>query len=266
MSAAGTGTIAALSFMWPRLWQAGRFQVDFALVLLLGLVAGTVGGIVGFGTSIMLMPALMLVFGPREAVPIMAIASIMANASRVAAWWREVDWRATAAYSATAIPAAALGVRTLLSLPVGVVELVLGVFFISMIPIRRWMARQHWKLTLWHLAVIGAGIGFLTGIVVSTGPVNAPFFLAYGLVKGAYLGTEALGSLAVYLAKAVTFRSMGALPWTIVAQGLIIGSSLVAGAFIAKRFVLALDPAKFRLLMDGLLLVAGVTMLWAGLR
>ena len=49
--------------------------MDFALVLMLGLVAGTVGGIVGFGTSIMLMPALVLVFGPREAVPIMAIAA-----------------------------------------------------------------------------------------------------------------------------------------------------------------------------------------------
>ena len=60
--------------------------MDFALVLMLGLVAGTVGGIVGFGTSIMLMPALVLVFGPREAVPIMAIAAIMANASRVVAW------------------------------------------------------------------------------------------------------------------------------------------------------------------------------------
>ena len=59
--------------------------MDFALVLMLGLVAGTVGGIVGFGTSIMLMPALVLVFGPREAVPIMAIAAIMANASRVVA-------------------------------------------------------------------------------------------------------------------------------------------------------------------------------------
>ena len=72
-------------------------ELDFALVLILGLVAGTIGGIVGFGTSIMLMPALVLVFGPRQAVPIMAIASIMANASRVAAWWREVDWRTTLA-------------------------------------------------------------------------------------------------------------------------------------------------------------------------
>ena len=240
--------------------------MDFVLVLLLGLVAGTVGGIVGFGTSIILMPALVLVFGPREAVPIMAIAAIMANASRVLAWWREVDWRVTAAYSATGIPAAALGAKTLLTLPPGVVELVLGIFFIAMIPMRRWMARQPWKLTLWHMALVGAVIGYITGIVVSTGPINAPFFLAYGLVKGAYLGTEAMGSLAVYVAKAITFRSFNALPFEIITKGLIIGSSLVAGAFIAKRLVLKLDGEKFRLLMDGLLWVSGVTMLWAALR
>lgn len=240
--------------------------MEFAAVLLLGLVAGTVGGVVGFGTSIMLMPLLVIVFGPREAVPIMAVASIMANASRVAAWWREVDWRATAAYSATGIPAAALGAATLLTLPTGAIEAVLGVFFIAMIPARRWMARRQWKLGLGHLALVGAFIGFLTGIVVSTGPINAPFFLAYGLVKGAYLGTEALGSLAVYAAKAVTFRSLGALPLAIIAKGLIVGSSLVAGAFIAKRYVRQLDAHKFRLVMDGVLLVAGLAMLGAALR
>jgi uncharacterized protein len=240
--------------------------MDFLIILAIGLVAGTLGGIVGFGTSIMLMPALVLVFGPREAVPIMAIASIMANASRVAAWWRDVDWRATAAYSATGIPAAALGARTLLTLPPGVVEGVLGVFFIAMIFVRRWRARQRWQLNLWHLAAVGAGIGFLTGIVVSTGPINAPFFLAYGLVKGAYLSTEALGSLAVYVSKAVTFRTFGALPVDAVAKGLVIGSTMVVGSFVAKRFVLKLDPERFRLLMDALLLAAGLTMLWAALR
>jgi uncharacterized membrane protein YfcA len=237
--------------------------MDFLLVLLLGLVAGTVGGIVGFGTSIMLMPALVLVFGPRQAVPIMAIASTMANASRVAAWWRELDWRCAGAYAATGIPAAALGARTLLALPVGIVEAVLGLFFIAMIPLRRWMAARDWRLGLGHMAAVGAVIGFLTGIVVSTGPINTPFFLMHGLVKGAFLGTEALASLAVYLAKAATFRSLGALPWEAVAQGLMVGSSLTAGAFVAKRYVRQLDAAKFRLLMDGLLALAGVTMLWA---
>jgi uncharacterized membrane protein YfcA len=237
--------------------------VEFALVLLLGLAAGTLGGIIGFGTSIMVMPALVLVFGPQEAVPLMAVASVLANASRVAAWWREVDWRAVAVYGVTGAPAAAVGAATLLVLPMRIVEAFLGVFFVAMIPARRWMARRQLRLRLPHLALVGAGIGFLTGVVASTGPINAPFFLSYGLVKGAYLGTEAMSSLVVFITKAFTFRSLGALPAETLGKGLVIGASLMAGAFVAKRFVRQLDADRFRLLMDALLLVAGVAMLGA---
>ena len=241
------------------------WRLEFALILAIGLVAGTISGIVGFGSSIMLMPVLVIVFGPLKAVPIMAIAAIMANFSRILAWWREVDWRATLVYSSTGIPAAALGARTLLELPPRIMEGALGVFFLLMIPARRWLLSHNLRLATWHLAVVGAAIGYLTGIVVSTGPINAPFFLAYGLTKGAYLATEAAGSLAVYVSKSLVFRSFGALPWDAIVQGLIIGSSLMAGSFLAKRFVLKMEAERFRFLMDGLLLMSGLTMLWAAL-
>jgi uncharacterized protein len=83
--------------------------VDLLFVLGVGLAAGTISGIVGFGSSIMLMPVLVILFGPLQAVPIMAIAAVLANLSRVLIWWREVDWRAGAAYSLTGAPAAADG-------------------------------------------------------------------------------------------------------------------------------------------------------------
>lgn len=237
--------------------------MDYMLVLALGLVAGTLGGIVGFGTSIMLMPALVLVYGPRQAVPIMAIASIMANASRVAAWVKDVDWRTTLAYSATAMPAAVAGARTLLVLPPGIVEGILGAFFIAMIPVRRWMLRQHWRLNRAHMAIVGAFIGYMTGMVVSTGPINTPFFLMHGLVKGAFLATEAMSSIGIYVAKAAAFRRFGAMPMETFVQGLIVGSTLLAGAFIARRFVRQLDADRFRYLMDAVMLVAGLIMLAA---
>src|SRR5262245_7541566 len=103
-------------------------------VLALGLVAGTPSGIVGSGASLMLMPALMMAFGPHEAVPIMAIAALLANFSRVLVWWREVDWRANAYYCATAVPCAALGARTLLALDARAVEGLLGAMFLVMLP------------------------------------------------------------------------------------------------------------------------------------
>ena len=203
--------------------------MDYLFILAVGLVAGTLSGIVGFGSSIMLMPVLVIVFGPRQAVPIMAIAAIIVNFSRIVAWWREVDWRACAAYSVTGIPAAALGARTLLVLPPRIIEVALGVFFIAMIPTRRWMASHKLKIHLWHLAVVGLVIGYITGIVATTGPISVPIFLAYGLVKGAFLATEAASSLAVYVSKAIVFRTFGALPADIILKGLITGSSLMGG-------------------------------------
>ncbi len=240
--------------------------MDILYVLTVGLIAGTISGIVGFGSSIMLMPVLVLSYGPRQAVPIMAVAAIMANLSRIMVWWRSVDWRAAAAYSVAGIPAAAAGARTLLVLPSHIVEAALGAFFLLMIPLRRWLIARDFKLGLWHLAAIGLVVGYVTGIVVTTGPITAPVFLAYGLVKGAFLATEAAGSLAVYLSKAVVFRTFGALPTDAVIKGLLIGSSLMAGSYIARPFVLKLDPRQFRLLMDALMFVAGVTMLCSAAR
>jgi uncharacterized membrane protein YfcA len=236
--------------------------LSFLFVLAVGLVAGTISGIVGTGSSIMLMPVLVYQYGPKQAVPIMAVAAIMANLSRILAWWREVDWRACAAYSITGIPAAALGARTLLVLPSRAVDISIGLFLIAMVPLRHWLGRRQVKLSLWHLAIGGAVIGYLTGIVVSTGPLSVPLFLFYGLTKGAFLATEAASSLAMFVSKSVTFQRFGALTGDIALKGVVAGASLMFGAFIAKRFVLRLEPEVFRLVMDGIILAAGASILW----
>jgi uncharacterized membrane protein YfcA len=239
--------------------------MTWAAILALGLVSGTLSGIVGFGASIMLMPVLMLAFGPLEAVPIMAIAALLANFSRVVVWWREVDWRANAYYCATAIPAAALGARTLLILEPRLVEGILGAMFLLMIPARRWLLARGLRINAWQMALVGAGIGFLSGMVASTGPINTPFYLAYGLVKGGYLATEALGSMAIGITKAIVFQRFNALPWETVARGLVIGATLMIGSRLAKGFVLRLDAHQFRVLMDCLLAGAGLMLLWGAL-
>src|ERR1700732_1141173 len=231
--------------------------LNFLFVLSVGLVAGTISGIVGTGSSIMLMPVLIYQYGPKQAVPIMAIAAVMANLSRILAWWHEVDWRACAAFSAPAIPAAALGARTLLALPSRAVDVAIGLFLIAMVPVRHWLAPPDLEFNLWHLAIGGAVIGYLTGIVVSTGPLSVPLFLFYGLTKGAFLATEAASSLGMYLSKSVTFQRFGALTPDIALQGLIAGASLMSGAFIAKRFVLRLEPGVFRRGVGGVIARAG---------
>jgi uncharacterized protein len=57
----------------------GQSTLGYIFVLTVGLIAGIVSGIVGTGSSLMLVPVLAYAFGPKEAVPIMAVAALMAK-------------------------------------------------------------------------------------------------------------------------------------------------------------------------------------------
>lgn len=235
------------------------------LILALGIAAGTVGGVVGFGSSVMLMPVLVVTFDPKQAVPIMAIAALMANLSRIAVWWREVDWTVNAAYCVTAVPAAAIGARVLVGLDARLVEAALGIVLFGMIPGRRWLARRGFRIGLGGMALVGACIGFLSGLVATTGPINTPFFLAYGLIKGGYIATEAVGAAVISITKAIVFQRFGALPIDTLMRGVLVGSSLMLGSWLSKRIVLAIDPGRFRVLLETMMLGAGLAMIYGAL-
>ena len=142
----------------------------------------------------------------------------------------------------------------------------LGLFFLAMVPGRRWLATRNISLGFAGLAIAGAGIGFLTGVVVSTGPLSVPAFTAYGLVKGAFIASEAAGSLALYISKAITFRQFGALPLDIVTKGLISGSAVMVGTYTARLIVERLSVATFQRLLDGVMVISGIALLWAAAR
>lgn len=105
-------------------------------------------------------------------------------------------------------------------------------------------------------------MGYLTGIVFSTGPLTVPIFAGFGLTKGALLSTEAASSFVVYLAKAFTFGTIGAIPWSVLFNGVVIGSTMIVGLYIGKKFVLQMSDRTFNGLIDDMMLIAGFSMLW----
>lgn len=233
-----------------------------AVIGALGVAAGLLGGVIGFGTTIILTPALVYHYGALQTVPIVAVVATVANASRIAIWWREIDWRLAGAYSAGAVPAVVLGAHTLVHLPERWVGIALGAFLLALVPIRRWLRTRSWRMHGWQMTLAGAGIGYLTGIVATTGPISTPFFLSAGLLKGTFLGTEAAGSLAIFITKALVFSRLGVIDAAAVAQGLWIGACVFAGSLLSRRVVLALPETVFLRLMEAVMLVSGLSILW----
>ena len=232
----------------------------YALIALCGIVAGAISGVVGTGSSIILLPVLSLAFGPKAAIPIMGIAAIVGNASRVVVWRRQISLRAFACYSVTAVPAAVLGVRTLWIMPAEISNFCIGLFFFVLIGLRRGMRTRGLRLGPRQMAFTGGVVGYLAGVVYSTGPLTIPIFAGFGLAKGALLATEAAASIAVHLAKTFAFGAVGGLPLPVLCNGLVVGATLAVGTFLGKRFVLGMSEATFSLLIDAMLACAGLVM------
>ncbi|CND47696.1 sulfite exporter TauE/SafE family protein [Yersinia intermedia] len=232
----------------------------FYIIITLGVFAGVVSGIIGTGASIMLLPVLTYVFGTKAAIPIMTIAAIMGNISRVIVWWREVNVNAFLLYAIPGVPAAVLGANTLWVIPLALSNLCIGSFFVLFVLLRRWKRTQPIKLSRMQLSIYGAAVGYLTGIVFSTGPLTIPIFAGYGLIKGALLSTEAAASFAIYLAKVSTFEAIGALPWSVFCDGLLVGSTLIVGISLGKRCVLKISEKNFNYVIDAMMLLAGISM------
>jgi uncharacterized membrane protein YfcA len=235
----------------------------YLLIFVLGLAAGCLSGIVGTGSGIILLPVLVFQFGPQEAVPIMAIAGLLGNLAKVASWWREVDWRGFLAYSIAGSIGAALGARTLLVLPPNTAEAALGILFLVMVPVRYVLVQRGFKIGFLGLTLSAAVIGFISGVVLTTGPLSIPAFAAFGLTKGALLSTEAMSVLIVQVAKIFVFWQGGAVPLESALKGLLVGSSIMIGAFAGKHVVQRMSVTMFERVLDTMLVVAGLSMLWA---
>jgi uncharacterized protein len=111
-----------------------------------------------------------------------------------------------------------------------------------MIPLRRLAARAQWQLKAWQMAVAGAVVSFLTGLIFSTGPLSVPVFTGYGLADGA-----------------------GVLNASVVTRGLAIGAALLLGSLLARRVVRNVKARHYELLIDGILAVAALSLLVSAL-
>lgn len=232
-----------------------------SLLAIVAFIAALLAAVTGFGGAAVLLPMLVFVFGVREAIPILTIAQLIGNGSRV--WFnrRELDWRVVAWFALGGVPMALLGGFLFAQAPLSALTRVLGAFLILIVVIRHLPKISAFKPHLKSFALIGAVASFLSALLGSVGPLMAPFFLAYGLVKSAYIGTEALATVVMHAAKLVAYRESAILPLHAVLSGLALGPIMVAGSFAGKRVVDRLPERVFVSIIDLTLLAAGVLFL-----
>ena len=92
----------------------------------------------------------------------------------------------------------------------------------------------------------------------------APFFLAYGLLKGAYIGTGAACTVVMHVTKLVAYGAGGVLTGSAVLAGLALAPVMVAGSWVGKRILDRLPERAFTLIIEAVLVVSGTILLTQG--
>ena len=238
-------------------------SLRWIVLALAALLASTLAAVTGFGGAAVLLPALVALFGIREAVPILTVAQLIGNASRV--WFNraEVNWRVVGWFALGAVPFALLGGFLFAKAPLAALTRLLGAFLLLVV-VWRHIHPKPKSFPVASFAGIGAGASFLSALLGSVGPIMAPFFLAYGLVKGAYISTEALSTVVMHIVKLIAYRQAAVLTLSDALIGLGLGPVMILGSFLGKRILDRLPEKVFVAIIEGVLIVAGLLFLVRG--
>ncbi|MFH1141014.1 MAG: sulfite exporter TauE/SafE family protein [Chloroflexota bacterium] len=228
------------------------------------LVASTIAAVAGFGGAVIMLPVLVWAFGLRDAVPILTVAQLMGNLSRVLLNRGELKLPVIKWFSVGAVPAAVLGGIVFATAPAPALTRVLGLFLLLIVVYRHTPWGKRLRISLRGFLPLGAVSAFLSAIMGSVGPFMAPFFLAYGLVKGAYIGTEALATVVMHVVKLGVYGKYALLDVQIVLMGVAIGAVMFVGSWLGKRLLERLPERFFPYIIEGVLVVAGVQFLVFG--
>ncbi|WP_460526967.1 sulfite exporter TauE/SafE family protein [Flindersiella endophytica] len=238
--------------------------VDLVLVMLAASAAAfalaVVSAVAGFGGGVLLLPVFTALFGLRFAVPMLTLTQLASNAGRV--WFnrRDLHWPILGWFALGAVPTATAGALLLAHAPLEPLQHVLGVFLIAVVVWRR--LRPHpAKPADPVFAAVGAGSGLGSALLGSVGPLTAPFFLAYGLTRAAYIGTEAAAALSMHVTKLAAYGAGDLLTTRVLLYGAALTPTTLLGAWAGKKLLTRISDRLFVALVELGLLAAGALFL-----
>lgn len=226
------------------------------------LLAGTLAAIAGFGGGVLILPILAAAVGVREAIPIFSVAQLIGNGARVWLNRRELVLPVVGWFALGAIPLTIVGGIAFAAAPAPLIRRLLGIFLLATVAYRHTNLGRRAQVGLRGFSGLGALFGFLSALLGSVGPLMAPFFLSYGLLKAAFIGTEACATLVMHVTRLAVYGGLSLIDQTAIMTGLALGGILILGSLIGKRLLDRVPERVFPIIIEVVLIVSGLQFLW----
>lgn len=235
--------------------------LQLALACAAALAASTLGGLSGFGTGLILPVFLVPLVGVTNVIPVMAVAMLLNNGSRVVAFWKDVDWMHARRMLVLGLPACMGGAYGYTLLNARWVAALLGSFLLISVPLRRLLRRTQLRFSTPAELAAGAGFGFVNGGMTGAGVILISILMSVGLAGGALVATDAVVSVVMGAAKVILFGGLAVLNLELALLGLLIGLFTVPGAFLARALLKRLPAGVHAWIMEGVVIAGAIALL-----
>lgn len=235
---------------------------QLALACLVAFSVSILGGLAGYGTGLILPVFLVPVVGVGNVIPVMAVAMFFNNASRVGVFRNDIQWSHVRRILLLGLPACLAGAYSYTLLNSRWIALLLGIFLLLSVPLRRVFNRAQLQLSSSAEPVAGAFFGYVNGILPGAGVFLISILLHAGLTGTAVVATDAVVSVVMGFSKVVLFGSLAALDLRLGLTGLLIGVCTIPGAFIARALIRRMSVGIHVWIMELAVIIGAVTLLW----
>jgi uncharacterized membrane protein YfcA len=228
------------------------------LLAAVGIIAGAVAAVSGFGIGSLLTPVLALQVGTKLAVAAVAIPHATGTAQRFLLLRRHVDWRVVRSFGVSSALGGLAGAVLQTQASSRALAVVFGVLLIlaGTSELTGWMQRVHWGRTAAWIA--GTVSGVLGGLVGNQGGIRSAALLGYDVPKEAFVATATAIALFVDAARLpvyiLTQGSEMAVAWR---EVFIATAGVVVGTILGRRILGRLSQVMFRRMIALLLIGLG---------
>lgn len=206
----------------------------YTLLFLGGFIAAAISGAAGFGGALLLLPLLTNTLGTALAVPVLTVAQLIGNISRVYFGFKQVDWKPVKVFVLGAIPMAILGSFSFVTAPKELITRLVGLAIIAFVVLKQFNILKFQPND--KIVFLGGCItGLISGLVGSAGPIGAALFLSLGLPPVSYIASEATTAVAMHITKIVIYQKFLDIGLKGFEIGLFVGVAMILGTWAGKK-------------------------------
>lgn len=202
------------------------------LLIILGIIAGMLTTLSGFGGGLFLLVSVSLLWDPLTALAVTAAALLAGSLQRLYLFRSHVCWQVAGLFVVGVVPGCLAGAWLAVSVPA--VALRALILIMALLGAVHALAQWAWRLPARALVPSGAAIGVISASAGGVGPLVGPLFLSTGLQGNAYIATISAAAVAINGGRLIGYGAGGMVGTGTVWMAAVLALGLMAGNWLGR--------------------------------